>query len=368
MLLLLLAQGWLLLDSSASMATARLSGAAYSRETTAAAAVDVGHMALLETLWAALPFHPSMHPAVPAHPAMPAHPEQPGAVQGSVTAGPQRSQANSSSTSTSTSTINNRLGVHKLRVPSNPELILVHRLVTTALGLGVTAQQAREAYLAAFQAVPPPRGFPAWQVKLPPTAEAAAVAEAAQQQQQHKGAHYISLEDSSDTDAGSNTTAADFVHARPSARTLNDEAAIAAAAAAATAFLARVTSSSTTTAQQQAGTVSIQRHLLKSQPQQPQSQQQQQNQTSASMEAAEHLLRYALLLMKSSHRLAPCAVDDASLPIDKLMAGHAGGAAAPPKVLLAVTGTSAKGAAQALPNLVLQLLKVSLPCTTQQQA
>jgi hypothetical protein len=67
--------------------------------------------------------------------------------------------------------------------------------------------------------------------------------------------------------------------------------------------------------------------------------------------AAELLMRHSLLLLKASHRLSPCAVDDASLPIDKLM-----GVPGAPRVLLAVTG-AAEGA-QALPTMVLQLLQV----------
>jgi hypothetical protein len=172
-------------------------------------------------------------------------------------------------------------------------------------------------------------------VKLPPSPEAAAAAEAAQQQQ-HKGAQFISINDA-EADAGFNLTAYDLLKTRPRAgRTLTDEAALAAAVSAATQYL----------------------DSMDTQQQQEQQEQQQQQQKpgqagsrTLAQASAQLLMQYALLLIKATHKLAPCATDDASLPIDKLM-----GTPHAPRVLLAVTGVS-KGV-DGLPNLVLQLVQV----------
>jgi len=320
-------------------------------------AVDVGHLALLDTLWSALPFTRAVHhkghsSSIWGNTSTTSSPlpsdnlanqlqqgdKQAGAVQGS------RSAAEPLDSSRP-----HFPALPQLRSPSHPEVGLLHHLAAAVLSSGLSAAEAREAYLAAFQAVPPPKGFPAWQVKLPPSPEAAAAAEAAEQQHQHKGAHYISL-DEPDSDTISNVTAADFLKARPKGRTLADEAAVTAAAAAATAFLAQTAAAPGAVPHSMAHLQGTQAEQEGAQ-QQQQDQQQQQEASLQGRKAAEHLMKYALLLIKATHKVAPCATDDASLPIDKLMGGpHA------PKVLLAVTGT-AEGT-EALPNLVLQLLQV----------
>jgi hypothetical protein len=358
LLLLLLAQGWLISDSSgsqpvksASILLSSSSSSSSNRLFVADQGVDVGHLALLDTLWAAVPFthvvmgaDGSKHKAysfwhhkpvatIPAQQQQQQQQQQEQHPPGSVTsAGPAgTSQPLSDSSSSSSSSRSATAGVHlpTLRLPSHPELNLLHRLVAAIQKTGLTPGQARQAFVSAFQAVAPPRGFPAWQVHQPPNPEAAAAAEAAAQQQQHKGAQYVSTEET-DTDSVHNITAAELLKLRPRGRTLTDEAAVAAAAAAAIASLARAA-----TGQQQ----------------QHQQQQQQQGASILGQAAAEHLMKYALTLLKASHKLAPCGTDDASMPIDKLMGGPAA-----PKVVLAVTGAAA--GAEAIPNLVMQLLQV----------
>lgn len=330
LLVLLVAQGWLFVAGHKSGQPAQQQAVTLSSSSSSssghAAAVDTGHLALLDTLWGALPFthvvrhHIQVSPSqegtaagAAATPAVPTAQDADAESQPQQELPPAANTSNNSNTSAPTE-------LPRLANPNNPELSLAYRLAAAAVSGGFTAGQARKAFLAAFQAVPPPRGFPAWQARLPPTPEAVAAAEAAQQHQ-HKGAEYVTTEEEeSDTDAGSSITAADLVKGRPKGRTLGDEAAIAAAAAAATAWLARASNSAST--------------------------------PGAAPEAAQHLMTHALVLLKASHKLALCAADDASLPIDKLT-----GVPGAPRVLLAVT-EPAGGAAEAWPNLVLQLLQV----------
>lgn len=372
---LLLGQACLLLQNSATARSSVVFSLVRQKGgiTGSPGAVDVGHLALLDTLWSALPFTRAVHQkghssSIWGHTSANSSPsfsnkrseqlqqgdEQAGAVQGSISAAEPLDSLSDSSSSSGLQFP----ALTQLRSRSHPEVGLLHRLSAAALSSGLSAAEAREAYLASFQAVPPPKGFPAWQVKLPPSPEAAAAAEAAEHQHQHKGARYISL-DEPESDTISNVTAADFLKARPKGRTLADEAGITAAAAAATAFLAQTAAAPPPGAVPH-GRTHLQGTQAEQEGAQQQDQQDQHQQQEASLQgrkAAEHLMKYALLLIKATHKVAPCAIDDASLPIDKLMGGpHA------PKVLLAVTGT-AEGT-EALPNLVLQLLQV---CTQDTQ-
>jgi hypothetical protein len=271
---------------------------------------------------------------------------------GSADADNSSSSSSSSSTrGTGTATKQQQPGpLPVLLLPVDPGVALLRELAAAAVW-ELDEAAVRVSYAAAFAAVAPPIGYPPWQVKLPAqlAAEAEAAAEAAKHA--HKGAQFYDGAGDAAGSSGKNAAAGTDQAAHASdgdaeddgshallellkatlsqpGPTAQDATDIAAAAAAATAFL-----------------------------QQQQQQQQQQGGGTltpppAARAAAQHLAHSALLALRSSARLAPCGMDDASLPL-VLPAGQA-----PRKTLVALTLTEADGDA-ALPNLVLQLLQVS---------